>query len=183
MGFLCCQVKSAGCGSGLEHVDRLDENAGRSSESLRKKARQEPHDNIPGPSRRSSDQHQNECLAKILKFRQMMGQHYFEMLSALLSPQAYQVQMNKVAKVFGLFNVDHRCFITSLEAVDQRNSCPEHIAFIFRSLKPQDRKQKGVKVLYKCSRFYINFFCKSHRKALTYFLMFVVFIQYKNHLV
>lgn len=133
------------------------------------------------------DPHPGKNGVKILKygglFNRLMGQHYLDLLTALLSAPATQGECTQNI-MFGLFVVDHRCFMTSVQALCGDTPIkPSQVAHLARDFGPIARQESGIKFLYKCTPFYLNFFCQAHREALFSYLMYIIFIKIKEHFV
>lgn len=123
-------------------------------------------------------------------YRKLMGQHYVEMVTALLSPQSTLpgtkldhvpfASTRLATKIFGLFIVDHRMFLTTIEARLNKKSydvpfktCGQCVGY-----GPRTRQEKDFLFAFTCSPFYLNIFRAAHREAFAYFILYIAFCEH-----
>lgn len=119
------------------------------------------------------EQKEKKCVLDSAYMRKcLFGKHYIELLLTMLhATHAYKGAPE--SRVFGLYLVDHRVFITTLEGSE--NIKQNGWRFDCGQL---DRNKRNLFLKYRVVPSYLNLFCSSHRRALVWYLWYVTYIQH-----
>lgn len=125
-------------------------------------------------------------------YRKLIGQHYVEMVTALLSPQSTvhgiecpgrRSTKALNSKVFGLFFVDHRLFVTSIDARlhNELYRYPTETAVFCITDGPYVRQENGQHFAFTCTPFYLNLFRAAHREAFAHYILYLIYCEHPKY--